>query len=184
VNLASSSTGTPKFAASSAGPTITSISIPAGSSTANFFYGDTHAGAPIITVSATGVTSGTQLETIMGAAPSKLVFTNCSANGGAAGSCATVSVGKSGFMDGFVSVVDAFGNVATVSASSTWSITITSSNGQFVVTNSPVTITGPATQSSTRFHVVNTGNNGSATLTAHATSGSPGVSDATMTIQK
>ncbi|MCU1467540.1 MAG: Mucin-22, partial [Actinomycetia bacterium] len=124
--------------------------------------------------------------TVSAGGPSALTFTNCSANGGAAGACggAGVAVGNNGFMDGFVSVMDAFGNVPTVTAGSTWTVTITSSSGSFVVTNSPVAITGPAVQSSTRFHVKLTGNNGSATLTAHATSGSPAVSDGTMTVKK
>jgi len=64
VNMASSSAGTNEFAATSGGAAITSVNIPAGSSTATFYYGDTKAGTPTITAAATGLTSGTQQETI------------------------------------------------------------------------------------------------------------------------
>ena len=45
-------------------------------------------------------------------------------------------------MDGFVSVRDSFGNVPTVGGASIWSIAVSSNSGQFVVSNTPVTITG------------------------------------------
>jgi len=42
------------------------VTISPGSSTADFFYGDDQVGTPTITVSGTGITSGTQQETITG----------------------------------------------------------------------------------------------------------------------
>jgi prepilin-type N-terminal cleavage/methylation domain-containing protein len=121
--------------------------------------------------------------TVNGGAPVSLVFTNCSANGGAAGSCSpNVAVGGNNkYMDGFVSVLDTYGNAAGVGASA-WTIGVTSNDGDFVVSNSPVTVTGPATQSATTFHVEHTSNgNGSATLTATS---APVLSPASMTVSK
>ena len=46
VSLSSSSTGPNEFAAASGGAAITSVTIPANSSSATFYYGDTKAGSP------------------------------------------------------------------------------------------------------------------------------------------
>ena len=76
INLSSSSTGTSEFAATSGGGATTSITIAAGRSTASFFYGDTQAGTPTITGAATGLTSGTQTETINASAGTQLAITS------------------------------------------------------------------------------------------------------------
>ena len=55
VTLSSSSTGTNEFAAASGGAAITSVTIPANSSSATFYYGDTKAGSPTLTASAAGL---------------------------------------------------------------------------------------------------------------------------------
>ena len=89
VSLTSSTSGTAIFAATSSGAAITSVSIPANSSSATFFYGDTKAGTPTITVAATGVASGTQVQTITAGSPSKYVVTS-SAVSGTATSTATL----------------------------------------------------------------------------------------------
>jgi hypothetical protein len=75
VNLASNSTGTKEFAATSGGTTITSISIPAGSSSATFYYGDTLAATPTLTASGS-LLSATQVETVTAGSGSKLVITS------------------------------------------------------------------------------------------------------------
>ena len=77
VNLSSTSTGG-IFAATSGNSThITSVTIPANSSTAtaSFFYGDSKSGTPTLTAAATGLTSGTQTATIA-TAPTQLAITS------------------------------------------------------------------------------------------------------------
>jgi VCBS repeat-containing protein len=72
VNLSTSkSTGMFRNAGDSA--TITSVTIPAGSSTVSFRYRDSATGSPVITASAGGFVSATQTETVM--ALSTIVFT-------------------------------------------------------------------------------------------------------------
>jgi large repetitive protein len=65
VSLQSSSPGG-VFAATAGGPPVTSVTIPAGATSATFFYGDTQGGSPVITATpqATGIVAATQTETI------------------------------------------------------------------------------------------------------------------------
>lgn len=67
VNLSSNTAGTAVFSKTSGGQAVTSVTIAAGSSSASFYYGDSKAGTPTITASASGLTSGTQSETITAA---------------------------------------------------------------------------------------------------------------------
>ncbi len=64
VNLSSDSSGTNYFAATASGAAVTSVTIPQGSNSVNFYYTDHKAGAPTITVAATNFTSGTQQQTV------------------------------------------------------------------------------------------------------------------------
>src|SRR5206468_1548322 len=64
VNLSSSATATGKFWNIAGTTTITSVTIPAGQSSASFRYADTTLGSPVITAAASGLTSGTQTETV------------------------------------------------------------------------------------------------------------------------
>ena len=68
-----SSSPADKFAATSGGTAITSIVIPAGASSVSFYYADTTAGTPTITVTS-GAATGTQNETIIAGTATKLVF--------------------------------------------------------------------------------------------------------------
>jgi len=63
VTLASTSR-TGVFAATSAGPPATEVTIPPGASSTTFFYGDTTVGTPRLTASATGYASTSQQATI------------------------------------------------------------------------------------------------------------------------
>jgi hypothetical protein len=63
VTVSSSSAGG-VFADTADGSPVTTVTIPAGDQTASFYYGDSQLGAPTITVSASGLGSGTQTETI------------------------------------------------------------------------------------------------------------------------
>jgi hypothetical protein len=67
VNLTTASVTTGKFDISLTGAfdgSVTSVPITIGNSSASFYYKDTTAGSPTITAAATGLTSGTQIETI------------------------------------------------------------------------------------------------------------------------
>jgi hypothetical protein len=74
IGLGSSSPGG-VFASSSGGTPVTTASIPAGETSAAFYYGDTVAGTPTITLSPPGLPSVTQTETIAPAAPSAITLT-------------------------------------------------------------------------------------------------------------
>jgi hypothetical protein len=73
VTLQSSSPGG-VFSLTSGGPPVTSITIPAGQSLATFYYGDSQAGAPTITVTpqTAGLVGSTQTETITGGSPASI----------------------------------------------------------------------------------------------------------------
>ncbi|MEI7860358.1 MAG: hypothetical protein WCI26_11090, partial [Acidimicrobiales bacterium] len=105
VTLTSNSSGTTKFAATSGGTAITTVSIATGFSTATFYYGDTKSGSPTITAAATGLTSGSQAETITSGTASKLIVTTQPVGG--------VIEGTAFATQPSVSVTDANGNVVT-----------------------------------------------------------------------
>ena len=119
VNLSSNTTGTAVFSATPGGAPITSISIPAGSSSASFYYGDTAAGTPTITVSG-ALTSDTQVETVTGGAATQLSFTTSPSS--------TTVAGASFHTQPVVTLLDAFGNVST-GDNSTVNLTITVGSG-------------------------------------------------------
>ncbi len=77
INLTSSS-NTGKFDTSASGlfnGSVTKVTIPYGSNSANFYYKDTTSGTPTLTAISTGMTSGTQQETITpGAATTISIF--------------------------------------------------------------------------------------------------------------
>lgn len=73
VTLSSNSAGTRVFSLSSGGAAITTVTIPAASSSVNFYYGDTKAATPTITASGS-LTSATQTETVTAAAAAQLAF--------------------------------------------------------------------------------------------------------------
>ena len=104
VNLSTSNTATGLFKDNATGlTTITSVSIPAGSSTASFKYVDTLAGSPTLTASAAGLTSATQTETIIAAAASQLIFTTRPQTLTAGVTSGTITIEEE----------DAFGNVSS-----------------------------------------------------------------------
>jgi hypothetical protein len=162
--------GTTTFSAGTASPSVTLFK----------------AASTTLTVTQSAVSGTSTAFTVSAGAIAELTFTNCSKNGGAAAACGTtVSVANNGFMDGFVSLADLYGNAPTVTPGAVWSVTLTSDDSRFVVTLSPVTITGPATESATAFHVKYNGTGAAnATITAHATSGAPSVTDATLDVAK
>jgi hypothetical protein len=58
-----SSAGTPRFSATSGGTAITTVTIASGSSSVNFYYGNSSVVSALITVSSSGLTGATQTET-------------------------------------------------------------------------------------------------------------------------
>lgn len=131
VNLASGSTGTKIFALTAGGTSVTSVTMSAGQSAASFFYGDTKAGSPVITLS--GLGTATQTETITAAAASKLVFVTGAAD---TATGAAVSPGMS------VKLQDQFSNDALTSGVP---ITLTPSSGAIASGSSADTVAGVAT---------------------------------------
>ncbi len=74
VAVSSNSSGATVFSASSGGAGTSSVLIPSGSSSVSFYFGDTKAGTPTISVTTAGASGGTQTATITAAAANKLVF--------------------------------------------------------------------------------------------------------------
>ena len=74
VFLSSNSTGTTVFAATRRGPDLTSVTIPPGSSSVSFFYGDTEAGTPTVTAAVAGLTPATQVQVVTAAAAQVTTF--------------------------------------------------------------------------------------------------------------
>jgi hypothetical protein len=108
---------------------ITGLTVAAGASTASFKYKDTVAGTPTITAAATGLTAATQKETVVAAAPAKIVFTT------------TAQTVTAGAVSGTITIQlkDAFGNVAIAPVGGT-TITLSSSStsGKFLNTGKVV----------------------------------------------
>ncbi len=160
VNLASNSTGTARFATTSGGTTITTVTIPAGSPSVDFFYGDTKSGAPTITVSG-ALASATQGAMITAGTATKFAITSTAISNGAA----SISASLGPFT---VTRQDALGNPAlggaltvTLASSSAGPAYLSGTLG--ATTTSAVTI--PSGQTSATFYYGDT-KPGSPTITA------------------
>src|SRR5439155_4163809 len=94
---ASSGPGT-FYSGSGCSTVVASVTIAAGASSAGFYFKDTKAGTSTLTAAASGLTSGTQAETINAASPSKLAFTTAGQTV-VAGTCSTIATVQS--QDGF-----------------------------------------------------------------------------------
>ena len=160
LTLSSSSGGTNEFSLTSGGTPTSTITIPAGSSKASFYYGDQLAGKPTITVSASGGLSDTQKVTVTPAAAAGLVFSsvtvgnanktsNSTANCTVSNTSCTASPeapgGKGRFLTAQVGLVDQFGN--TVTAGSDVTVTLTQTGGTSVTPS--VTIASGSSSSGT-----------------------------------
>jgi hypothetical protein len=126
------STATAKFAAISAGTSVTAVTIPSGSSTVSFYYADTKAGSPVITASGS-LSSATQTETISAAAASQLVFTTQPGSDSATGALSPQPA---------VSVEDSFGNVVTGDSTTTVKLAPGTATGPLVCYNGSGSSTG------------------------------------------
>lgn len=124
MSLSSSSTGTTVFATSAAGAGITQVTVPAGSTSASVWYGDTLAGTPTVTAHEAGLTDATQVESITPGTAARLTFTTAPV-AGAASTQATLGPLT-------VARVDTWGNQVTNSTTAaTVALTTTSRTGRF-----------------------------------------------------
>ena len=120
IDLATTSTAGAFYVSSSGGSPTTSISVPAGHSSATFYYADTRAGTPTVTASALGSTP-TQQETINPAAASQVAI---------ASAPLSLAAGSRGPV--VVRFEDAYGNLgATSTSEQTLGLGTTSSAGAF-----------------------------------------------------
>lgn len=161
VTLTSNSTGTARFSTTLGGITTTTVTIPGGSSSITFFYGDTKAGSPTITASG-ALAGASQVATINAGAPSKFAFISTAIAGGAASISATL---------GPVTLQrqDLLGNAVTPATTET--VTLTSNSlgtARFSTTlggATTTTVTIPASQPGVTFYYGDTAP-GSPTVTA------------------
>ena len=147
VNLSSTSTAGVFFATQNSSAPITSVVIPAGQSSATFYYGDTIAGTPTVKASDSSIGSApTQKETITPAAASQVAITS---------PALTIAAGSRGQIT--VQLEDTYGNQGAVSTSDqTISLSTTSGTGAFYATqgsSTPITsVVIPIGQSSASFY--------------------------------
>jgi hypothetical protein len=185
LNLSSSSAGPDEFSADPSGTATSTITIPAGSSQANFYYGDQLAGKPTITVSAPGGLSDTQKVTVTPAAAAGLVFSsvtvgNAKNTGNSTADCTAAKTsctaspeapgGKSRFLTAQVGLVDQFGNAVIPGTDTTVALTQTGGT----LANSSVTIAAGSKSSGTFTENLPDASGGTAaqgTVTASATVG-------------
>lgn len=151
------------------------------------------AGSQTVTATdnANSTIKGGQTVTVTAGQPASLIFTHCSYNSGAAGACSSsTALGNPGSMTGFVSLVDAYGNVPTMTAGWSYAITVTKGNtAGFTLTNSSLTVAAPATESATAYTIsYSSGNQGTASTTLTATGvasgGAPDVAQGTLSVKK
>src|SRR5439155_10490581 len=160
VDLSSDSSGTYAFRDVADTTTITNLTIASGASSASFKYNDPKAGTPTITAASSGLTSGTQLETVTAGAFVKLqllVPGETAAPGTATGKTGTATARTAGTaFNVTVNAVDANWNLV----SSTDTVGITSSDSNATLPASAALVTGTKTFSVTLKTA------GSATVTA------------------
>jgi hypothetical protein len=189
VQLSASSTGTNEFSASNGGSPVTSVVIPAGSSSASFYYGDEAAGTPAITVSAAGVTSDTQAESIGAGPAAGLSFTGvttgnvrtvqgaavtCTGTVGAASFACSLTPeapgGAARFMTARVTLIDQFQNQVTNPPGAGVTVSLSQSGGSSL---SGASVSIPARSASSALFTENLAHGkAQGTVSARATLGS------------
>jgi hypothetical protein len=117
------------------------VSIPAGSTSASFFYGDTKAASPTITVGSTGFTSVTRAVTINAGAAAELCVTQGSTCTGS-----SLSVPKGTAIALTCYLADAFGNAVTAGSA----ITVTVGNSGQGSVSSTALRSAPPSRPATR----------------------------------
>jgi type II secretory pathway pseudopilin PulG len=184
VTLSSNSAGTAAFSATSGGPSVTSITIPGGQSSVSFYYGDTKAGTPTISGFATGITPGTQQETI-NAGSMILVLANCKVNSSAQ-PCAgitTFAVGNHGSFSAAIQAVDQFGNPIPITSTVNLPITWTD-HSDFSVSPTSLVIDGSATPPNQTTSTFTVQYNSQGTASTTVTIKGPGSTSLVVTVTK
>jgi hypothetical protein len=121
VTLSSTPSGAIFYSAPSCATGVPSVTIAAGTNSANLYFSATRAGALTLTGAASGFVNASQVQTISPGPPSKLAFTTASQNV-VAGACSpTVTV----------EVQDSFSNPSPLAAPSTLSLTSSPANVTF-----------------------------------------------------
>ncbi len=161
LSLASSSTGG-IFATSSGGAGVSSVTLASGASSVTFYYSDTKAGSPTLTVTATGLATGSQIETVTAGTGTRLVFSS---------TAFTITTSSSSTQPFTVTLEDSYGNVATAATSITVNLTSTSSGARFSATSGGFRATSVTITSGTSAITAYYGDSrtGTPTLTAAAT---------------
>ena len=137
--------------------------------------------ASVTTLTATqGAITGAATFTVQAGVRAAFVFTNCSANGGAVTNpCgASISVGNAGFANLHISVLDAWGNTATITGSA---LTVTLNNSapaKFSLTGVATIAVGSSESSVVK--ATNLGNNNTAVISTT----NAGFTQASITVQK
>jgi hypothetical protein len=163
VGLTSNSTGTAVFAATSGGGAVTSVTIPTGSTSATFFYGDTKAGTPTVTAAFSGLASAAQQETINVGAATQVVLS---------GSTADLPSGSTRTFT--ATIEDAQGNTVPTGADATRVVTFSQPSGTGTVTGLGTSTASGGVATDT----VTGGTRGPVTLRATATlTGGPATSN-------
>jgi len=134
------------FASAACAASVTSVTMPAGSSNATFYWRGTVVGNPVLTAASAGLTSASQTETVTPAPPVSVAFTTASQNV-TVGACSAAATVQSR---------DTYGNASPVAAAATGPITSTSGTTTFYLgTGCPgaavTSLTIPAGQSSVTF---------------------------------
>jgi hypothetical protein len=174
LTITSSNLSTGSFFEANGTTALVSPSIAVGTSTKSFTYKDTLASSPTLTTSASGLTSGTQIETVTPAAAATLVFTT------------TAQSTKINVASGTITVQqqDAFGNAVNASADVAVTLSSTSSGGTFLQTDGTTPIGGPMipSGSSSLSFTYKDSLVGTPTITAHAAGITDGTQIETVTL--
>ena len=111
LTLTSTSPGIKVFSLTAGGTSTTAVAITAGGTSASFYYGDTKAGVPTITVSSGTLAQTTQAVTVRAAAAKKFVITTAAVSG--------VASDQASLGPFTLQLQDTFGNPAVAAASIT-----------------------------------------------------------------
>ncbi|XAS66629.1 hypothetical protein V3C33_14180 [Micrococcaceae bacterium Sec5.7] len=173
--LSSNSAGSSIFSGTAGGAAVTALTIPAGASSASFYYGDTKAASPAITVGS-GTATASQNATITASAVARVAFTSIprTAAASATANSAAISIQRQ----------DAFGNPVAAPAGGTSVSLASNSAGTRIFSAtlggaSVTSVTIPAGSSSTSFFYGDT-KAGSSTITVSGTGLTPDSQTATV----
>jgi hypothetical protein len=153
LTLASSS-ATGVFSSTQFGPGLSSVSIPSGQTSASFYYGDRTAGTPTLTVSAGGLGSATQAETVTASAPAGLGIVLAGGTGtpslacgpvAATNTCKLTGVGADGQAVFYVTFLDANGSPTIYSSTDPSTVAETGHNSGSVTIAADASSSAPDT---------------------------------------